>query len=107
MRVLLDNCIPERFARHIAPHDVRHALALGWGKLKDGPLLDVAEGKFDAIITVDTSLQYQQRIVGRPFAIIVLRPVRNRLALPLPLVPALLKTIDAIKPGEVREISPP
>ena len=28
-------------------------------KLKDGALLDIAEGKFAAIVTVDASLQYQ------------------------------------------------
>lgn len=80
---------------------------MGWETLNDGPLLDIAEGKFDAIVTVDTSLQYQQRIVGRPFAIVVLCPVRNRLELLVQLVPALLVALDAIKPAKIVEISPP
>ena len=45
--------------------------------------------------------------MGRQFGIIVLRPVRNRLLLLIPLVLALLKAVDEIKPGEVREINPP
>jgi hypothetical protein len=36
--------------------------------------------------------------------VIVLRARTNRLADLLPLVPALLKALDGIKPGEVREI---
>ena len=56
------------------------------------------------LVTVDKSMPFQQRLGTRPFAVIVLRARTNRLADLLPLVPALLKALDGIKPGEAREI---
>jgi hypothetical protein len=61
-------------------------------------------GRLDVLVTVDRSMPFQQRLDSRPFAVIVLRARTNRLADLLPLVPALLKALDGIKPGEVREI---
>ena len=105
MRVLLDNCVPWQLARHIAGHQVASVIHLGWDKLKDGSLLDVIDGRFDALVTVDKSIRHQQRIVGRTFALLVLRPLSNRLFDLVPLVPALLKELNSIQPGEVREVS--
>ena len=61
-------------------------------------------GQFDVLVSVDKSIPFQQRLSKRPFAVVVLRARTNRLADLLPLVPALLKALDEVKPGEVREI---
>lgn len=105
MRVLIDNCIPRRLAPHIVGHDVLHVLDLGWGSLKDGELLAAADGKFDALVTVDRSLRYQQRIDNRTFGLLVLRVTSNRLQGMLPLVPALIAALNEVQAGEVREVS--
>jgi hypothetical protein len=49
-------------------------------------------------------MPFQQRIDHRPFAIVVLRAMSNRLGDLLPLVPALLKALEHLKPGEFREV---
>jgi len=77
---------------------------MGWNKLPDSLLLGNISYTFDALITVDRSIPFQQRLNNRPFAVIVLRAKTNRLADLLPLVPALLRALDEIKPGEVREV---
>ena len=45
-------------------------------------MLDRIAGRCDAFVTVDRNLPHQQRLDGRPFAVIVLRARSNRLADP-------------------------
>ena len=104
MSVLLDNCVPWRLADKCRGHEVASVIDLGWHSLKDGPLLDAMAGRFDVLVSVDKSIPFQQRLADRPFAVVVLPAKSNRLADLLPLVPALLRALDEIEPGEVREI---
>ncbi|HEX3856903.1 MAG TPA: hypothetical protein VHY30_06380 [Verrucomicrobiae bacterium] len=45
---------------------------MGWAKLNNGDLLAAAEKSFDAFITTDQNLLYQQNLTGRRLAILVL-----------------------------------
>jgi len=45
---------------------------MGWAQLKNGVLLREAELQFDAFITTDQNMKYQQKVVGRKTAILVL-----------------------------------
>jgi len=105
MRVLPDSCVPRRLVGSLPEHQVRTAPEFGWGDLDDGPLLDAMAGSFDALVTVDRALVKQQRIADRPFAIMLLRARSNRLADLLPLVPRLIETLRAARPGRVYEVS--
>jgi predicted nuclease of predicted toxin-antitoxin system len=105
VRVLIDNCVPRRLADRISGHEVAAAVDLGWADLTNGRLLDAMAGKFDALITVDAGIPFQQRLSNRPFAIILLRARSNRLQDLLSLLPALLEALAEAKPGELREIS--
>jgi hypothetical protein len=42
MKVLLDECIDQRFAAEITGHEVKTAPEMGWANLKNGQLLTVA-----------------------------------------------------------------
>lgn len=106
MRILLDNCVTADLMPHIRGHDVTTAVAMGWAGLDDGPLLDAIAGRFDILLTVDRSLPYQQRIKDRTFAVVVLCARNNRVEHLARLIPALLKVLKDIKPGDVREIGP-
>ena len=53
-------------------HSVTTAPEMGWGALKNGDLLREAEGQFEAFISTDQNLKYQQQVVGRKLAILVL-----------------------------------
>ena len=68
-------------------------------------LLDAVGGRFDVLITIDANLQYQQNLVGRPVVIVVLRTGCNLLPQLLDLVPELRLVLEAIQPGDVREIT--
>src|SRR5215831_11490617 len=72
MRILLDENAPSGLRRILAGHDVRTAPQMGWARYSNGQLLDEAEkAGFDALITGDRSLPYQQNLTGRNIAVII------------------------------------
>jgi hypothetical protein len=46
--------------------------AMGWASIRNGELLDLAEGQFDVFIRADQGLPYQQNLTGRRIAILEL-----------------------------------
>ena len=101
MRLLLDECVDRRLAQDISGHEVATVVGLGWVGIRNGALLARAAGHFDAFVTVDRNLAFQQRIDNLPFAVIVLRARTNRLVDLKPLVPRLLQLLPDVRPGEV------
>ena len=71
---------------------------MGWSGVKNGPLLALAAGEFDAFLTVDKNLPYQQNLATLPIALIVLEANSNELAALLPLVPRLEQALGSLKP---------
>jgi predicted nuclease of predicted toxin-antitoxin system len=104
MRVLLDSCVPRKLGREITEHVVETAPQLGCGDLDDGELLDAMGGRFDALVTVDKNLRFQQNLQGRRFGLIVLRAKTNRLTNLKPLVPKLRSALANLTPGDVIEL---
>jgi hypothetical protein len=104
VRVLLDECIDWRLGRELAAHEVKTARQMGWTTLKNGELLALASGLFDAFVTVDRNLSFQQDIVSFSIAVVVLQARSNRLADLGPLVPSLLSAIEATPRGTVKFI---
>ena len=99
VRVFLDECIDWRLSRDIGGHDVKTARQMGWTAIKNGELLALAAAHFDAFVTVDRNLSFQQNLATLPIAVIVLRAKSNRLSDLRPLVQGLLSTIESAKRG--------
>jgi len=99
--VLLDECVDRRLAGDILGHDVVTVPDAGWAALKNGELLARAQQEFDAFVTVDRNLPFQQQLSGFSIAIIVLRARSNRVRDLRSLVPQLLAALPAAKRGEV------
>ena len=74
MLVLFDNGTPRTLARFLIDrHTVTEARARGWAELENGELLNQAEAAgFEALVTTDKNLGYQQNLAGRKIAIVVL-----------------------------------
>jgi hypothetical protein len=73
MRVLFDQGTPVPLRRYLHPHEVDTAAEIGWSELQNGELLNRAESAgYEALITTDQHLRYQQRSVGRKIRILVL-----------------------------------
>jgi predicted nuclease of predicted toxin-antitoxin system len=99
VKVLLDECVDRRLARDIVGHDVRTARQMGWTTIKDRELLALATGKFDAFVTVDRNLSFQQNLALLPISVFVLHTKTNRLSDLRPLVPRLLAAIEKAPRG--------
>ncbi|HLG17048.1 MAG TPA: hypothetical protein VJH03_21485 [Blastocatellia bacterium] len=91
----------------VVGHDVRTAREAGLAGLKNGELLRAAEGEFDALITVDKSIPYQQNVKALHLAVLVLIAKRNKYELLKPLIPKALECLEPIQPGSVIRIESP
>jgi len=107
MRILIDECIDERFRNAFPGHECQTALYAGLAGLQNGNLLSAAEiAKFDVFFTMDQGIEYQQNFVGRTIAILILRAHSNRLKDLLVHVPSRLAHLDSIQPGQIVRIGP-
>jgi hypothetical protein len=102
MRVLLDENVPRKLKYRLGPeHDATTVPEHGWSGLLNGDLLSAADGEFDAFVTVDRGLEYQQGLAGLSIRIIVLRSLSNKYEALLPLVPSIRSALSRARPGEV------
>jgi hypothetical protein len=101
---LLDECVDWRLSRALTGHEVKSARQMGWSAIKNGELLELASERFDAFVTVDRNLAFQQNARSLSIPVIVLHAKTNRLADLLPLVPNLLTAIGSAKPGLVTTV---
>lgn len=53
MGLLLDECVPKRLGRLLAPHDVQTVQQAGWSGIKNGALLARAAESFDVFVAAD------------------------------------------------------
>ena len=104
MRLLLDEQVPRRLKRSFAGHEVQTVRDMGWVGKSNGELLALARDEFDAFITLDRKLEYQQNITEKDIPIIVLITRRNNIEYLQPLVPKVLEALDNPKRGEVVHI---
>lgn len=73
MRILLDQGTPAPLRAALGGHEVITAYEHGWSTMENGALLTAAEqGGFDLIVSTDQNIRYQQNLVGRRLAILVL-----------------------------------
>jgi hypothetical protein len=102
MRILLDECVDERFRYEFANHDCQTARFARLSGLKNGQLLAAAESiGFEVLITVDRGIPYQQNVAARGIAVLVLCVSRNRLSDLRELTSAALGALASITPGRV------
>jgi hypothetical protein len=102
MKILFDHGTPAPLRRTFFNHEVSTAYEMGWAKLSNGDLLAAAGKSFDAFITTDQNLRYQQNLTGRRLAILVL---------PTTSWPEIQKhtnkvadAVNALKPGDFVEL---
>ena len=102
MRILLDEQLPRQLAPYLVGHDVRTVQQESWAGLKNGELLTKAEDAgFSVFLTGDQNLEFQQNISRSRLGVVVLCAASNALEDLLPLVPAGLTAIAAVRPGQL------
>ena len=98
MRLLLDESVPIRLKHSHAAHQARTVVEMGWSGVKSSKLLALAATDFDAIITVDKNLPYQQNLAALPVAVVVLDSPSIELSALAPLMPKLELALLSLRP---------
>jgi hypothetical protein len=83
-------------------HACTTAQKRGWGGIKNGDLLRLAEVEFDLFITSDQNIRYQQNLAGRRIAIIELSC--NDLRRILAAAAEIQAAVAGIKAGDFRKL---
>src|SRR5215212_8536008 len=102
MRILLDECVPWPMHKLLRAHSCSSVKGQGWGGIKNGDLLQRAEGEFDLFITSDQNIPYQQNLIGRRIAILELST--NDLSRIEAASTLLEDTVETIQPNEFLQL---
>lgn len=102
LKVLFDQGTPAPLRSVLTGHTISTAFEMGWASLDNGALLKAAEAAFDALITTDQNLRYQQNLTGRRLAILVL-PTTSWPTIQKH-VAEITVALNGLRPGEFREL---
>ena len=100
MRLLLDECVPKRLKHDLTGHDVRHVVEMGWSSKRNGDLLKlILAERFEALLTVDQHIEFQQNVRTSGIGVVVVRARTNRLKELQPLVPEIIEALSKVVAG--------
>jgi hypothetical protein len=103
--VLIDESLPKPLRRDLAGFESFTVQQRGWSRTKNGALLKLAESAgFDAFLTADQSLQFQQNLANSRLRIIVFQALSNRIEHIRPLMPRAIAALREMSPGTIRII---
>jgi len=106
MKLLLDECMPRRLKKALAPHEAFTVEDAGFKGLKNGRLLREASGSYDVLITVDQNIPAQQNFSTLKIALVIIHAKSNRYEDLVLFVPQILSSLTSISPGSVVRIEP-
>jgi hypothetical protein len=104
--VLLDECVDPAMAAHFTRHEAVSVLEAGLTSLSNGELLRAAEPVFDAFVTVDKGIVYQQNLAGFDLVFVLLRVGSNRAEALPPYVGRIEGILDSASPARFHLIEP-
>lgn len=108
MKLLLDQNLPHQLRTALPGHDVFTAAYMNWSAIENGELLRLAAAAgFDAVITNDRGMEYEQNLDALPVAVVVILAKANTLEAIMPLRKELLATLARLRPREFAKISGP
>lgn len=88
MRLLLDENLPKRLKMDFPEHEIYTVRDKGWNGVKNGELLQLLlENKFDALLTFDKNLKYQQNFRKYSLTVFVLSAKINSYEVLTKLIP--------------------
>jgi hypothetical protein len=99
MKLLLDENLPHQIRRELPGHEVITVAYMKWGGIDNGALLKLAaDAGFDAVITNDRGLEYEQNVGSLPLAVVVLLAKSNTIEAARELYPELLAALSQLQP---------
>jgi len=104
MKLLLDENLPKKLKVDFLGHEIYTIWDKGWNGIKNGKLLELLTSEhFDALLTFDKNLQYQQNFKKYTITVFVLSATINTYAELSKLSHKVIKYLDAGKltPGPI------
>jgi predicted nuclease of predicted toxin-antitoxin system len=103
LKVLFDEDVPGKLTRFLSGHEIHTVVSMQWGGVKNGVLLELIEReRFDVFLTGDKNMDQQQRLEGRPFAILIMSAINWPVIRSH--IPEISAAVDEARPGTVRII---
>lgn len=100
MKVLFDEDVPGKLARSLPQHEIHTVVSMEWGGIKNGALLTLIESeRFNVFLTGDKNMAKQQRLGGRPFAVLIMSAINWPVVRPH--IHKLSVALDEAQPGSV------
>ena len=100
--------LPRLLARELPGHRVTTVAREGWTGVLNGELLRrMGTAGIEVFVTADRKMEYQQRIAGRSFGVIVLAVGGTKLEDLRPLADLLREAVRRVTAGEVIHLGPP
>lgn len=105
MKLLLDENLPHDLRHTLLPHEAITTAYQGWNGIKNGQLLALAAANgFDALLTLDDGIAYQQNTAALPVAVVILSARTGRKRDILDLAPAILAALASFKPKQIMRV---
>lgn len=102
MKLLLDENLPHQMRLELPGHEVVTTAYMKWGGVENGELLRrAAAAGFDAILTNDRGLAYQQNRDALPVAVVVILAKANTIEAIRPLYVRLLEALARLQAREL------
>src|SRR5687767_13818305 len=105
MKLLLDENLPHQLRHEISGHECATVAYMGWAGIENGELLTraTADG-FEALVTKDANVQFEQNLINLPIAVVVLHAPSNDIDDIRPLLPAPLQALTNLPPKQVTHV---
>ena len=105
MKLLLDENLPHRLRPLLIGHEVYTVAFMKWKGVENGELLELAaKNGFEAMLTKDNGMPYEQNASALPCALVVLQVPTNALTDIEPLVPQILARLRTLTPRSIVRI---
>jgi predicted nuclease of predicted toxin-antitoxin system len=105
MKLLLDENLPHQLRHELPGHDCFTVAYMGWGGVENGALLALAASNgFDALLTKDANLEYEQNLTNLPIAVVVIVARSNDIEDIRPLLPELLTALQGLPAKQVKRV---
>jgi len=106
MKILLDECVPKAIKQSLSVegHQCTTVPEAGFAGKTNGELPRLAAGGFEAFVTLDKGVRFQQDLKTQKIGIVLIRAKSSRVNDILPHIRACLEALRSIRPGELIEI---
>ena len=105
MKLLLDENLPHQLRHELPGHDCFTVAYMAWGGVENGALLALAQSHgFDALLTKDANIEYEQNLTNLSIAVVVIVAPSNAIEDIRPLLPKLLTALQGLPAKQLTRV---